>query len=240
MNILGIESATTVCAAAIVEDGRILSEKTIDLPRVHSEKMISLIGQTLSDASSSPRDIDGIAVSIGPGSFTGLRIGLSIAKGLAFGNDKPLIAVSTLEALAWNAVRGQSAHKGHLLLPLIDARRDEVYAASYRPNGTGLEVGFAPCSMTLKDLQVCLRNDSQVLLSGDGAEKFLQYIFHNHHADAWRYSILSRDRLQCSAAAVGILGEKKLVNGEAADLPSLEPVYVKDFSTLVKSQHARM
>src|SRR5258706_14324961 len=104
MKILGIESATVVCAAAIIENGCVRSERTLIAPRIHSEKIISLIDESLDDANITPTELEGVAVSIGPGSFTGLRIGLSVAKGLAYALDKPIVAVPTLEALAANTV----------------------------------------------------------------------------------------------------------------------------------------
>src|SRR5712692_6734191 len=100
MIVLGIETATAVCGAAIVEDAGVRAEASIEAEHIHSEKLISLIDEALNRATIPFSSIDSVAVSIGPGSFTGLRIGLSVAKGLVYAGGKSLAAVSTLEALA--------------------------------------------------------------------------------------------------------------------------------------------
>ena len=104
MKILGIETATSVCAAAIVDDGDVLTEQWIEAQHSHSEKLITLIDKCLQTVNCELKSLAGIAVSIGPGSFTGLRIGLSVAKGLSYASGVPLVSIPTLKALAWNAV----------------------------------------------------------------------------------------------------------------------------------------
>ena len=100
MIVLGIETATAVCAVALVDDDVVRAERRYEIPQAHSEKLMECVDDCLKSAGLALSSIDGIAISIGPGSFTGLRIGLSVAKGLAFATDKPVVGVPTLEALA--------------------------------------------------------------------------------------------------------------------------------------------
>ncbi|MDH3253127.1 MAG: tRNA (adenosine(37)-N6)-threonylcarbamoyltransferase complex dimerization subunit type 1 TsaB, partial [Ignavibacteria bacterium] len=132
MTVLGVETATAVCAAALVVDGQAIAEEMVNQRFVHAEKLMSLIQDVLTRSDRGSGDLDGIAVSIGPGSFTGLRIGLAAGKGLSYSLDKPLIAVPTLEALALRTALGGNVPDGTFILPVIDARRNEVYTQLFR------------------------------------------------------------------------------------------------------------
>jgi tRNA threonylcarbamoyladenosine biosynthesis protein TsaB len=237
MKILGIESATAVCAASVVENGGVLSERMLVEPHIHSEKMISLVDEALANAASTLQVLDAIAVSIGPGSFTGLRIGLSVAKGLAYALDKPIVPVPTLEALAANAIRQNFVDdSAGVICCLIDARRDEVYAACYRKNGEGLEEIIKTSSMHLEELKNLLHDEPRSIVVGDGAEKFHKYLKSMNSEGQVTCSFPPAPKSLCNASSVALLGEKKMKRGEHVDVTSLEPVYVKDFYTLVKTQ----
>jgi len=238
MTVLAIETATAVCAAAVVAGGKVLSEFELNAPRVHSEKLVALIDRALAAASVKFGAIDGIAVSIGPGSFTGLRIGLSVAKGLAYAWTKPLAAVPTLEALAWEAARSGVVHHRGLILPMIDARRDEVYVAGYRYDDGKLEERIAAQSMTMEELVPIVRDNEYLVITGDGAKKFNDFLQGTYPKHASRIPLPVDERFQCKASAVGLIGERQLLNGNAANLETLEPMYVKDFHTLLKTQHS--
>ncbi|MGA2623074.1 MAG: tRNA (adenosine(37)-N6)-threonylcarbamoyltransferase complex dimerization subunit type 1 TsaB [Bacteroidota bacterium] len=238
MTVLAIETATAVCAVAVVADGKTRSEFELDAPRVHSEKLVALIDRALAAASVKSGAIDGIAVSIGPGSFTGLRIGLSVAKGLAYAWTKPLAAVPTLEALAWEAARSGVVHRQGLILPMIDARRDEVYVAGYRYDDGRLEENIAPQSMTMEELMPIIRDNEYIVMTGDGAGKLKEFAQGKYPEYASRISLPVGERFQCRASAVGLIGERQLLNGNATNLETLEPMYVKDFHTLLKTQHS--
>jgi tRNA threonylcarbamoyladenosine biosynthesis protein TsaB len=240
MKILGIETATAVCAAAVVEHGSVCSEHSLNTPHVHSEKLIALIDRTLGTIGMGIESLDGIAISIGPGSFTGLRIGLSVAKGLAYAHSKPLLAVPTLKALASNTLRCQQAKPGELILSMIDARRDEVFSAGYRATGSNLDEIMETRLRSLEEVYQQVRNESRVIVSGDGAEKFQQFLMKMKSEDASRFLILPPEQRMCSASAVGLLGEAMLLRREVADTASLEPMYMKDFYTLVKTQHEQV
>ena len=238
MRVLGIETATAICAAAVVEHGRTLAEQSIEAPHIHSERLMSLIDQSLHSAGVDVSAIDGLAISIGPGSFTGLRIGLSVAKGLAYAVGKPIVAVPTLEALSYCAVKHGAGEDDQFILPMIDARRDEVYAGLYRWRRGKLEEVIPPRSLILKDYEELLPvSNKRVVITGNGTEKFQQYVLKNNVQETLRFVFPRKDSGRCSAVTVALLGEEKLTLGEVSDVSTLEPLYVKDFHTLVKTQH---
>lgn len=232
MKILGIETASITCAAAVVENGQILAENSLTEPHIHSGKLIAIIDNvlTLSDG------FDAIAVSIGPGSFTGLRIGLSVAKGLVYASGKPIVAVSTLEALANNLILNNKVNEGSVIWSLMDARRDEFYTAMYRKQDGGLRMYLEPQALRFDVFLKKLSGD-KINFVGDGSEK-LQNLLQKRqvHKNDW----LFYDRIinLCSACSVALLGEKKVLCNEVENLAELEPFYLKDFQTLVKTQHS--
>ena len=237
MKILGIETATAVCGAAVVVDGVPRVERSIEAPHVHSEKLMTLIDECLQISGIDLRDCDGIAVSIGPGSFTGLRIGLSVAKGLAYAAGKPVISVPTLEALAWRAIHQHLTHEGDLILPMIDARRDEVYTATYRHSDAKLEEVTSARAIALKEITNSIGLANRVIVLGDGVEKFQHFLMKTESVTRSKIIAPPREARTCSALSVALRGEAKLVRGQRDDLSGLEPLYVKDFFTLVKTQH---
>ncbi|MBI1806696.1 MAG: tRNA (adenosine(37)-N6)-threonylcarbamoyltransferase complex dimerization subunit type 1 TsaB [Ignavibacteria bacterium] len=237
MIVLGIETATAVCGTALIEDRHVRAERSVEAPHVHSEKLMTLIDECLQSSGMELRDCDGIAISIGPGSFTGLRIGLSVAKGLAYAVSKPIVSALTLEALAWRAMYQYLAVKGDLIMPMIDARRDEVYTAVYRHGGNILEEVKPSCAMVLKEMVNLVDVNDRVIVLGDGVEKFQEHLAKNKPNASFRVVIPPRDARLCSPVTVASLGREKLERGTADDVASLEPLYVKDFYTLVKTQH---
>ncbi|HLP17148.1 MAG TPA: tRNA (adenosine(37)-N6)-threonylcarbamoyltransferase complex dimerization subunit type 1 TsaB [Bacteroidota bacterium] len=129
--ILSIETATELCGAALIDDGFVVAHRTVTEKNIHSERLMVLVDEVLREAGVAVKDLAGIAVSIGPGSFTGLRIGLSTAKGLAYAQSLPMIPVPTLDAIAEEAVRTGVAASGDVICALIDAKRDEAYYAFF-------------------------------------------------------------------------------------------------------------
>jgi tRNA threonylcarbamoyladenosine biosynthesis protein TsaB len=127
MKILSLDTATQSCSVAIVDDESLLVEFTIINNQTHSRHLMDLINTVCSTTNLKLVDLDGFAVTIGPGSFTGLRIGISTIKGLAFSLGKPVVGVSSLDILAW-----QCAQSAFLICPLLDARKKEVYSCRYR------------------------------------------------------------------------------------------------------------
>ena len=239
MRILGIETATILCSAAIVADGNVLCEHSADSPRVHSEKLVSIIDNCFQTAKCGLGSLDGIAVSIGPGSFTGLRIGLSVAKGLSYATGISLVAVPTLKGLARYGMSMHFAEVPNYILSLLDARRDEVYMALYSSKGSIIEELVLSSAMSVKHLTAHLPRNSKILILGDGAEKFRQYLTKADNYDNSSYIILPDVINRCSAAAIALLGENIISEHGGEDIASMEPVYVKEFYTLVRTQHQK-
>src|ERR1700712_2683209 len=135
--ILQIETATTICSVALTKDGNVLAFKQLDERNIHAEIITLFIEELIKGAAIQFNDLDAIAVSCGPGSYTGLRIGVSTAKGLCFALDKPLIAIETLSAMAHGMItkEGYGPADNILLCPMIDARRMEVFTAVFTTDG---------------------------------------------------------------------------------------------------------
>lgn len=229
MKVLGIETATLVCAAAVVENGNIISEKSFTEPNIHSEKIISVIDEVLKVAVG----FDAVAVSIGPGSFTGLRIGVSTAKGLAYSSGKPVLAVSTLEALVFNIISNQTSDENEIVAALIDARRDEFYTGLYNIRDNEINVILKPQALRFNELLSKLPT-TKVAFVGDGVRKFRQLIETNNYGSE-NLKFYPDSINFCRASSVALIGEKLLKSGVAENFSQLEPVYIKDFQTLVKT-----
>jgi tRNA threonylcarbamoyladenosine biosynthesis protein TsaB len=133
MKILALDTATKSCSVALTDNGSLSAELTINKDQTHSKHLMELIHSVFGIAGFGLSDVDGFAVTIGPGSFTGLRIGISTIKGLAHALSKPVVGISSLKALAW-----QCADQSHLICPFLDARKGEVYWATYRFDATRL------------------------------------------------------------------------------------------------------
>ncbi len=231
MIVLGIETATRVCGAALVRDGKLISEHFIHKERIHSEKLLAIIDIVLAQNSS----YDVIAVSIGPGSFTGLRIGTSVAKGLSLASGKPVIAVSTLEALAFKAVQEGFALNGDIVIGMIDARRSDVYAAAYVINDGGLSVIWDPCAISVDEVLQKSTTMGKVIAIGDAVSKFQEHC--QRHAATTNIYFPPIDKAISSAGSVAMLGEKRGERGLFTDIAMFEPLYIRDFQSLVDTQH---
>ncbi|HMD14275.1 MAG TPA: tRNA (adenosine(37)-N6)-threonylcarbamoyltransferase complex dimerization subunit type 1 TsaB [Bacteroidota bacterium] len=236
MIVLGIETATAVCAVALVDDDVVRAERRYEIPQAHSEKLMECVDDCLKSAGLVLSSIDGIAVSIGPGSFTGLRIGLSVAKGLAFAADKPLIGVPTLEALAVQPVRKGVAETDDVIVPMIDARRDEVYIALFRRHEKNVEQMLPSQAVRCAEAISILSGHRRVILVGDGADKFYHYYSQSELNNNLRVLQPDRDLQSCSAIDVAGRGVLKFRNGDRDNMNTLEPMYIKDFYTTAKPQ----
>lgn len=165
MKILSLDTASRSCSVAVVDDETVIAELTVNHGRTHTEVLMGMIQRALGMGDLSISDVDGFAATIGPGSFTGLRIGLSSVKGLAVATKKPLVGVSTLEALAYGVSFSQK-----LICPMLDARRGEVYTAGYRFEGHNIITVFEPRAIA-PDLAVENIKEPCILV-GDGALKY--------------------------------------------------------------------
>ena len=164
MKILAMDSSATVASVALCEDSALLAEYTVNNKNTHSETLLPMVEHLLSNFSLTPADIDLFAVSSGPGSFTGIRIGAATLKGLAFATDTPCVGVSTLEALALNVVA-----KEGLICPVMNARRSQVYTALFRSDGRTLQRLLPDMAVSIAELDSILcEYGERVCFVGDG------------------------------------------------------------------------
>ena len=212
--ILGIDTATWTAAVGVARDGVVLAEGVHRESRSHTASLPALIERVLAEAGQRVEDVEALAVSIGPGSFTGLRVGLGIAKGIAYAGRLPLAAVPTLEALAWVA----DASPGETICAALDARKQEVYAALFEATANGPvrrspDVAVAPAALAAT-------LPPHTIVVGDAGDVYGDVLspratlrpFATHHP---RGGVIAR------------LGSIRLAAGDAAHVGTLEPVYVR-------------
>ncbi|MEB2781688.1 tRNA (adenosine(37)-N6)-threonylcarbamoyltransferase complex dimerization subunit type 1 TsaB [Algoriphagus sp. C2-6-M1] len=217
--ILSLETSTPVCSIALHQNGVLLGEKSLDVPGTHSEKLMGMIESLLNECRLTVEQISAVAVSEGPGSYTGLRIGVSVGKGLAFAGDIPLIAVSTLKALSFGAI-SQMDSRG-VIIAMLDARRMEVYREVFDYELNSLE--RLDSEIIEESSYSELLEKGKVYFVGDAVNKVSEVIKHPNACFL---------DLKISAAYVGILAYKKFQSGEFADLAYFVPNYLKEFKAL--------
>jgi tRNA threonylcarbamoyladenosine biosynthesis protein TsaB len=216
--ILNIETTTTNCSVSLSKQGETLVLKELnDKNYSHAESLHVFIDDVLNSASVSLSQIDAVAVSKGPGSYTGLRIGVSAAKGLCFSLEKPLISVSTLKALAHQV----KATNG-VIVPMLDARRMEVYSAVFDSSYNEIRAIEAQIldENSFKDYLA----KSKVYFVGNGVEKAQTIIQHEN-------AVFIEDRLP-SANEMSMLAYDKYKKNDIEDVAYFEPYYLKDFIAL--------
>jgi len=219
--ILQIETATTSCSVALSENGIMLAYREVNERNVHAEVLTLFIEELLIKTNRSYTDLDAIAVSCGPGSYTGLRIGVSTAKGLCFVLDKPLIAVETLSAMADGLIAGNSSILADTLLcPMIDARRMEVFTAVFDARGNRMKSTSAEIidENSFNDLL----QDRQIIFFGDGAAKCREALSAQPNAQFINDFVNSARYLTKQATA-------KFDAKDFEDTAYFEPYYLKDF-----------
>jgi tRNA threonylcarbamoyladenosine biosynthesis protein TsaB len=232
MNVLGIETATSVCAVALAVGETAAVEELIDQERVHAEKLLGLVDQVLQSSEVRLEDLHGIAISIGPGSFTGLRIGLSVAKGLSLGAGLPLVAVPTLSSLARRVIDAAPTSRPGAVLATINARRDEVYCQLFRTRSGGCDPVWGPKDLPVAELAEEL-GEPDLVLTGDGSAKVVRFLSEMNPPPPVR--VAEPGIARCSAATVALMGVRLLAEGKRDDPSSLEPIYVKEFSAVSRS-----
>lgn len=221
--IILIETATALCSAALAEDGKIVAYRESSEPRAHASLTAVFIKEILDERNIGAKDCDAVCVSMGPGSYTGLRVGVSTAKGLCFGAGIPLLAVGTLDILARQAIEEGMLPDGcRYIVPMIDARRMEVYTAIFSPDGkqlTGTEARIIDADSFGQQLA-----EGPVLFIGDAAEKCRTAITHpNAHF------------IQCCPKASSMLIPAMMEYKEKRfkDVAYFEPFYLKNFVATV-------
>lgn len=219
--ILQIETSTTSCSVALAKNGAVLSAKTVNQRNIHAEMITVFIGEIFAENGLTFKELDAVAVSSGPGSYTGLRIGISTAKGLCFSLDKPLIAVETLQAMASGYLsRIKEVSEKFLLCPMIDARRMEVYTALFDQQLNRLEATSAQIIDSKSFKQNLDRH--KIVFFGDGAAKCKLVL--GDHANA----VFIDDFLN-QAEDLTSIAVKKMESQQFEDVAYFEPFYLKDF-----------
>ncbi|MDD7403713.1 MAG: tRNA (adenosine(37)-N6)-threonylcarbamoyltransferase complex dimerization subunit type 1 TsaB [Butyribacter sp.] len=220
MKILGIDTSGLVASAAIVVDDSLVAEFTLNNKKTHSQTLLPTIEQMVTMSGISLEEIDAIAIAAGPGSFTGLRIGASTAKGMGLALQKPIISIPTLEGLAYRA-----AVSDRLLCPLMDARRNQVYTGLYRMENDSLVCVSDQEAVDINEIISKINDLGQdVLFLGDGVPVHQETLAEKvtvpyHFAPAH----LSRQ----SAGAIAALGRVYYEQGKTEDAKDHRPVYLR-------------
>jgi tRNA threonylcarbamoyladenosine biosynthesis protein TsaB len=229
MRVLALDTATSACTVAVVNGDTVLAELSLQVPRAHSTRLMPLVAQAIAESGIRKTEIDAFAVGVGPGSFTGLRIGLATIKGLAFALNKPCVPVSTLLATAY----GTGAQIG-LVVPLFDAKRDQVFTAVYaagdRDPSTWAELlppshrHIDELAAEIQGLRAGLRHSWQfVTLCGDAAQMHAGRL----GLEGSVVRVAPAGAVLPRASAVAAVGISLLERGAAVDPAELAPVYLR-------------
>ena len=216
--ILLLETATTTCSVALAQNGNILALKEVNERNIHASHITLFIEEVMFAADKKYSDLQAIAISKGPGSYTGLRIGVSTAKGLCYALDIPLIGIDTIEAMASGFTESINIPDSSLLIPMLDARRMEVYTGIYQKDLSIVESVSA--KIVDKD-SFNQYNDQSLFLFGDGADKFRSLFADHPHINFSDFAT--------SARHLNVLALKKFRDSDFENLAYFEPFYLKDF-----------
>ncbi len=227
--LLLIETATDGCSVAISEDSHILVSRLITESRKQASMLAVIIDECLQEAKMKLKDLSAVAVSSGPGSYTGLRVGVSTAKGLCFGSNVPLLGIDTLEIIAQGALKSEEYPKNSIVIPMIDARRMEVYTATFSSDCEKLTETSALILDEASFTEEFAKYPA-VIFAGDGSAKFKNLIENkNIHNAVFADSRLSAiDMLQ---PALRALDKKRF-----EDVAYFEPFYLKEFVAATPSK----
>jgi tRNA threonylcarbamoyladenosine biosynthesis protein TsaB len=222
--ILNIDTASENAHVSIARDGMILYSLSNESQKDHAGFLQAGIQQLIKEIDINLKDIDAVAVTAGPGSYTGLRVGMASAKGLSYALKKPLITIGTLEVLTASALQlFPTNQKGVLYCPMIDARRMEVFTAIYKHD---LIIHLQPCAMILDEL--CFEKDllmNQIIFFGNGSNKW-KLICKHENAIFKTVSILPKS---LSKSTNILFSEKRFT-----ELAYSEPMYLKEFQSVIK------
>jgi tRNA threonylcarbamoyladenosine biosynthesis protein TsaB len=222
--ILSIESATSICSVALHHDGKLLKLSEHHQENGHAKQLMLLIEDLFLQVELKPCDLSAVAVSSGPGSYTGLRIGVSVAKGLAFAYDLPLISVDTLTALACQAF--ELCRDNDFVIPLLDARRMEVYTSVFGKGGNIIEASH-PLEVIENPFLKYLEG-GKVFFLGDGLEKLKEVLVHSNSIFLPNLN---------SSNSIGLLAHQKFLNRSFEDIAYFEPNYLKEFKVLTSKKN---
>jgi tRNA threonylcarbamoyladenosine biosynthesis protein TsaB len=224
--ILNIDTSSSVCSVCLAEDGDIIEERDDLSENKHASRLTDLIRDMMDSQKIKLSDLSAVALSSGPGSYTGLRIGTSVAKGICYGLDKPLIAVSTLQGMA-HRMSAMHPHPDGIYIPMIDARRNDVYMAVYDSDNNMVE------NDTFTDLNVVFTdtlasyNVKNIYFGGLLTSK-LSLIYLNN------YNCTLIENIICVASNINAISYKRFVENSFENLTYFEPFYLKEFEGRMK------
>jgi len=219
MIVLGLETSSGVCSVGLADDHGPQSGKTLIAGTIHSEKLLPLIDSLLDENHIGLFQVDAIAVSSGPGSFTGLRIGFSAAKGLCFSLARPLVVVPTFQALAQSAV--QSAPSAENILVALDAKKGDFYVGLFRPGASGPFPVGETILLAEQALSSRLPTTPGTAILTDSLEKVRPL--------ATNGSVFLNVTQHYRGEIIASIGVQKVLRGEVSDSAAAEPLYLKDF-----------
>lgn len=223
MTLLALETATSTCGVAVMQDDAVVAEAHLHRPRIHSERLTPLMEDILDHADVAVGTLDAVAVSMGPGSYTGLRIGVSTAKGWALAAGADLVGVPTLEAYA--AQLAPVVNPGDVVCVLLDARRDEVYAGAFRCTSEGVTSHAPTKALTVDALSGWVGNvEGRLWLLGDGARKGRDALV----SVGTEQTVVPTEDYSASARWVARRGRHRLATDGPDDVATFEPFYVKE------------
>ncbi len=223
MIVLGLETSSPVCSVGLASDDGALLERSVVERHIHSEQLLMLLRQVLDDAGRSLRQVEAVAVSAGPGSFTGLRIGMSTAKGLCLALDKPLVPVSSMDVLA-SALARERPDAGSVLV-VLNARQGDFYVSGFVIQGGLVQRVLDPLVLASAELARTIREHGPTAVVTDDPR------------------LLQTGAAECLPASpryrgdvVAVLGRDSVRAGRVADVREAEPVYLKDFVVKLQSR----
>ena len=224
MKILGIDTSTPIGSVALIEDNNIVAEHTLNIVQAHSSRLMPAIDTVLKKwGDITPKDLDGCAVGIGPGSFTGIRIGVATAKSLCYAVDKPIVGISTLEAIGYN-LRCTNA----LVCPILDARRSEIYGCVFHGGANWKRLTddlCLPIDAFLDELHKHTSSNANVNFVGDGLASYGDAIRERLGEKAYfAESIFNVPR----GATIAHLGARRLKQGDSDSYWTIVPNYVRE------------
>ena len=217
MRVLGIDTSTLMGSVALLDGEVVVAEYSLSVSTTHSERLLSTIHRLFDESGSTVTALDALAIAVGPGSFTGLRIGLATAKGLALASGHPLVGVPTLDALAWGV-----PFAAYPVCPLLDAKKGEVYTALYRHRHRDLE--RLTEYRALSPDRLLMELEGPICFLGDGVLAYRERIVEVMGDRAY---FVPPPRSYPSGACVAELGARRLAQGDLGDPVALVPMYVR-------------
>ncbi len=227
MRMLAVETATLAGSAALLEGGQVIGQIALNVALTHSERLMAMVDRLLQDCRWDAGDLEGLAVSVGPGSFTGLRVGIATVKGLGLALGIPAAGVPTLDALAGNLPFADSP-----VCPLLDARKGEVYLSLYRWAGDRMERQWDYLALPPREAAARLAELPAVIALGDGVTTCLPFL-----ADLGASCrVAPHSHAAPSAAVVGRLGYEVLKSGGGGPVDALSPLYLRPSEAELKAR----